>query len=179
MYQRPVIGSLEIVSPCISTMYFSLWKTPGVSERMWSVNLEGSISGEYQTLGGYSGRPSEWLGSVTTSTGVTGISHDWYRSTMGVIVILLGACRSTREIFGCSWECRRTHAGITNTPWDNPGLLWRFIWRTAEVIWDSTDAHEKLTSLNREYDSWIIVHYHFWIILAVIFFNMVLCASLH
>jgi len=59
MYQRPVIGSLEIVLPCISTMYFSLWKTPGVSERMWSVNLEGSISGEYQTLGGYSGRPSE------------------------------------------------------------------------------------------------------------------------
>ena len=43
----------------ISKMYFSLWKTPGVSERMWSVNLEASISGEYQTLGGYSGRPSE------------------------------------------------------------------------------------------------------------------------
>ena len=43
----------------ISKMYFSLWKTPGVSERMWSVNLEPSISGEYQTLGGYSGRPSE------------------------------------------------------------------------------------------------------------------------
>jgi len=43
----------------ISKMYFSLWKTPGVSERMWSVNLEASISGEYQTLGGYSGRPAE------------------------------------------------------------------------------------------------------------------------
>jgi len=44
---------------CISKMYFSHWKTPGVSERMWSVNLDASISGEYQTLGGHSGRPSE------------------------------------------------------------------------------------------------------------------------
>jgi len=43
----------------ISKMYFSLWKTPVVSERIWSANLEASISGEYQTLGGYSGRPSE------------------------------------------------------------------------------------------------------------------------
>jgi hypothetical protein len=40
-------------------MYFSLWKTPEVSERMWSINAEASISGEYQTLGGYSGRPSD------------------------------------------------------------------------------------------------------------------------
>jgi len=57
-------------------MYFSLWKPPGVSERMWSVNLEASISGEYQTIGGYSDRPSEKLGSLTTGTGVTGISDD-------------------------------------------------------------------------------------------------------
>jgi len=62
--------------PFISKMYFSLWKTLGVSERMWSVNLEASISGEYQTLGGYSGRPSELLGSLTTATGATGISDD-------------------------------------------------------------------------------------------------------
>jgi hypothetical protein len=27
-------------------MYFSDWKRPGVSERMWSVNLEASMSGE-------------------------------------------------------------------------------------------------------------------------------------
>jgi len=44
---------------CISKMYFSHWEPPGVSERMWSVNLEVSISGKYQTLGGHSGRPSE------------------------------------------------------------------------------------------------------------------------
>jgi len=60
----------------ISKMYFGLWKTPGVSERMWSVNLAASISGEYQTLGGYSGRPSESQGSLTTSTGVTEITDD-------------------------------------------------------------------------------------------------------
>jgi hypothetical protein len=33
--------------PCISKMYLSRSKLPGVSERMWSVNLDGSISGEY------------------------------------------------------------------------------------------------------------------------------------
>ena len=43
----------------ISKMYFSHWMPPGMSERMWSVNLDVSISGEYQTLGGHSGRPSE------------------------------------------------------------------------------------------------------------------------
>jgi hypothetical protein len=43
----------------ISKMYLSHWKPPGVSERMWSVNLDVSISGEYQTLGGHSCRPSE------------------------------------------------------------------------------------------------------------------------
>jgi len=45
--------------PFISKMNFSHWKTPGVSERMWSVNLDASISGEYQTLGGHSCWPSE------------------------------------------------------------------------------------------------------------------------
>ena len=43
----------------ISKMYFRYWKPPEVSERMWSVNLDASISGEYQTLGGHSYRPSE------------------------------------------------------------------------------------------------------------------------
>jgi hypothetical protein len=40
-------------------MSFSHWKPPGVSERMWSVNLDASISGEHQTLGGHSCPPSE------------------------------------------------------------------------------------------------------------------------
>jgi len=43
----------------ISKMYFSHWEPPGVFERRRSVNLEVSISGKDQTLGGHSGRPSE------------------------------------------------------------------------------------------------------------------------
>jgi hypothetical protein len=43
----------------ISKMNFSHWRPPGVSERMWSVNFDGPISREYQTLGGLSGLPSE------------------------------------------------------------------------------------------------------------------------
>jgi hypothetical protein len=44
---------------CISKMYFSYWNPPGVSARMWSVNLDELISGEYQTPGGHSCQPSE------------------------------------------------------------------------------------------------------------------------
>jgi len=47
------------VCSIISKINFSHWKPPGVSERMWSVNLDGSISGECQTPGGHSGRPWE------------------------------------------------------------------------------------------------------------------------
>jgi hypothetical protein len=43
----------------ISIMYFSHWKPPGVSERMWSVKLDALISGEYRTLGVHSCWPSE------------------------------------------------------------------------------------------------------------------------
>jgi hypothetical protein len=52
-------GEMITLLPFISKMYFRHWKPPGVSERMWSVNLDASISGEYQTLGGHSCRPSE------------------------------------------------------------------------------------------------------------------------
>jgi len=41
-----------------------------VSERMWSVNLESSISEEYQTIGGHSSHHSEYLGSLMTGTEV-------------------------------------------------------------------------------------------------------------
>jgi hypothetical protein len=43
----------------ISKLYFGLSKPSEVSERMWSVNLDASIPGEYQTIRGHSGRPSE------------------------------------------------------------------------------------------------------------------------
>jgi len=54
-----------------------------------------------------------------------------------------------------------------------------FIERTAGIIWDSPDVHKQSISLNGKYSAWIIVHYHFWIILATIFFNIVFIASLH
>jgi hypothetical protein len=41
---------------------------------MWSVNLDASISGEYQTLGGRSCRPSEELGAAGTNLGAPAIS---------------------------------------------------------------------------------------------------------
>jgi len=43
----------------IRKMYFSHWEPPRAGERRRSVNLEASISGEDQTLGGHSGRSSE------------------------------------------------------------------------------------------------------------------------
>jgi len=43
----------------ISKIHFGYWDPPGVSERMSSVNLKASMSGEYQTIGGHSGWPSE------------------------------------------------------------------------------------------------------------------------
>jgi hypothetical protein len=43
----------------ISKMYFIHWKPPGVSERMWSVYLDASIAGEYESLEGHSSRPTE------------------------------------------------------------------------------------------------------------------------
>jgi len=47
--------------PFISKMYFSHWKPSGVSKRMWSVNLDASISWEYQTQQGIpAGLRSNW-----------------------------------------------------------------------------------------------------------------------
>jgi hypothetical protein len=63
-------GMREFINHYINKMYFSHWMPPGVSERIWSVNIDASISGEYQTLGGYSCRPSESLGAPATSPGV-------------------------------------------------------------------------------------------------------------
>jgi len=80
----------------ISGMYFSPWEPPGVSERMWSVNLEGLMSGEYQTLEGDSSRPSEWLGTLMTGTGAP-----W----------------ELFEQFGSTWDCHPTNVGIPNWLW--------------------------------------------------------------
>jgi hypothetical protein len=55
----PVLALREEGDEYSSKMYFSHWKPLEVSERMWSVNLDASMSGEYQTLGGNSCWPSE------------------------------------------------------------------------------------------------------------------------
>jgi len=60
-----------------------------------------------------------------------------------------------------------------------PGFLSISIQRSAGVIWDTPDVHEQSISLNGNYDVWIIVHYHFGIKLAIIFFNIVFFALLH
>jgi len=53
------ISAVNWMVQYISKWYFSHWKPPEVSERMWSVNLNASISGGYHTLEGYFCRPSE------------------------------------------------------------------------------------------------------------------------
>jgi len=117
---------------------------------------------------------------------VTGICDDSYRSNWDLWWRVHEYDWSDFDKFGSTSESRRglwVHLGvspqITNKLWEMPGILWMFSRRTAGVIWDSADVHEQWTSLNIEYDAWIIVHHHFWIILAVISFNIVHCASLH
>jgi len=51
---------------------------------------------------------------------VTGISDDWYRSTMGVTVIGLGTPRSAGENIGCIWAHQR-HA------WERRGQSWEHL----------------------------------------------------
>jgi len=120
-----IIGQLTIMGmwQIISKIYFSASEPPGVSERMWSVNLEASIPGEYQTIGGHSGRPLEWMGSLMSRTGVTEISDDCYTSTVGVIVISLGTRPSAGENFGYLWEYQQTDAEITNRLREMPRFL--------------------------------------------------------
>jgi len=48
--------------------------------------------------------------------GVIDISHDWYRTTMGVIVIGVGIPRSAGENVGCTWEHLRAPATSLGVP---------------------------------------------------------------
>ena len=60
-FMRRLLEAMKRLSQAeyISKMNFSHRKPPGVSERMWSVNLDASIAGEYETVGGHCCRPSE------------------------------------------------------------------------------------------------------------------------
>ena len=145
----------------ITKMNFSHCEPPAVSERMWSVNKSINFRRELDPRRAFQ-----------AALGVTRYLDDWYRSTMCVIVISLGKLWSAGQNFRCTWECRQTNAEITSKLWGMSWLLWIFIQRTADIIWDSPDVHNKSISLHGEYDAWIIVHYHFWIKHAI-FFNIV------
>jgi hypothetical protein len=71
-----------------------------VSERMWSVNLDVSVSGEYQTLGGHSCRPSEKLGALMTSLGAPTTSLGVPTTSLGAPTTRLGALGSAGDISG-------------------------------------------------------------------------------
>jgi len=94
----------------ISKMYFSHWKPPGVSERMWSVNLNASISGEYQTLGGHSCRPSEYLGAPATS--------------LGAPTTNLGAPVSAGNTPGSAGDKSGSTSNHSRAVWEKQHLLW-------------------------------------------------------
>jgi len=49
-------------------------------------------------------RVSDCRRAFRPAFGVTGISDDWYKSTMGVTVIRLRTTQSAEENFGCAWE---------------------------------------------------------------------------
>jgi len=81
-------------------MYFSHWKPPGVSERIWSVNLDASISGEYQTLEGHSCWPSEYLGAPATNLGAPRIKVMYSVCIPINVSMYLCAYSSTHAISG-------------------------------------------------------------------------------
>ena len=86
---------------------------------------------------------------------VTGISDDWYRSTMGVIVIDLGTPWSAGENYGCTWEhlgAPATGLGAPTTSlrapgsagdksgstYDKPGSTWerqQQVWEHRRQAW--------------------------------------------
>jgi len=94
-------------------MYFSHWKPPGVSERMWSVNLDASISGEYQTLEGHSCRNWErrrqaWehLGAPATCLGAPRITVMNSVCILIYVSMYLYNYPSTHAISGLAGVCR-------------------------------------------------------------------------
>jgi len=53
-----------------------------------------------------------------------GISDDWYRSSMGVIVRRLGTPRNAGENFGCTWEHRQQVRERRGESWEHLGTPW-------------------------------------------------------
>jgi len=96
----------------ISKMYFSHWKPPGVSERMWRVNLDASISGEYQTLGGdschnWERRRQAWehLGAPATCLGAPRVTVMYSVCILIYVSMYLYNYPSTHAISGLAAVC--------------------------------------------------------------------------
>jgi len=102
----------------------------------------------------------------------TEISGDWNKSILGVILIELGMHQSARNNFRYTWECHQANAEFTNKLWEVPEFLLVFIQITAGISWNSPDDDKWCISNKVKYDAWIIVPYHFSIILAIIFFHI-------
>ena len=98
----------------ISKMYFCHRKAPGVSERMWGVNLDASIAGEYETLGGHSCWPSDYLGVPVTS--------------LGVPMTSLGAPGSTGDKPGSAGDKSGRASNYCRAVWEIQHLLWQCCW---------------------------------------------------
>jgi len=91
-----------LLSTCfyIREIYFSHWKPPGVFQRIWSVNLDASISGEYQTLGGLPGAPKVLSGASRCSQTCHNHSH-------GTPVAVIRDPSYSECQQQSTWECRQ------------------------------------------------------------------------
>jgi len=131
----------------ISTMWITHWEPPGVCQRRWSVTIEVSNSGENQTLGRDFGLPWGLFGFLMTSSGVL---WEWWWCVSEDI----GASESTLGTSG------RVTQSFQKSPknWKRCLLLWMFVEKIADIIWDSLDVHEQCITYHGEYDTLIIVH---------------------
>jgi len=149
-------------------MHSSHWEPPGVSERIWSVNLEASIAGE-----------SDCKSAFLPAFGVTQIPNEWYRWTMGVIVITLGTSRSAGENFEHTPGSVAEPMREAQTNSERCLSSYGYIFGELLAIRDAPDVDEQWISLNGKYNAWIIVHYCFRTILAIVFFKILLFALLY
>ena len=81
--------------------------------------------------------------------GATGISDDWYRSTMGVIVISLRTPQCARETFGSTWQhlgspttrlgVPMISVGVPTSSLEAPGSTsnyYRAVWENEHLHWE-------------------------------------------
>lgn len=120
------------------------------------------------------------MGVVAISLEAHQSAGEKFGSTIGDVVICLGACRSAGENLLSAWDSLPTNVGIPNTLWEMPGFLWIFMLRTVGIIRDSLDIQEHKITLHSEYDA-CIVHYQLlnYTSLPNISFNIRFCALLY